>query len=284
MQSWIHLAAMAVALSAIAATTVSAATPGDAPTGDDLTRLRSRTVFFGHQSVGMNLLDGVQLIASGSGTGIRIAEFRAGEAVPPGTVAHAWVGTNHDPASKIDAFARAVDSFPAPGVDIALVKLCYVDFTADTDAAALLARYRAGIEGLQRRHPGTTFVHVTAPVSTVEGGARALLKQAMGKPPYGLLENVRREEYNQLLRRTYEGKEPVFDLARLESTAPDGRVETVEWKGKRVPAMVPAYTDDGGHLNREGKILAARALVSLLASVPVPPKPDAPKPSAAAAP
>lgn len=281
MQSWIHVAALAVAFSAIAATTASAATPGGASANDELIRLGSRTVFFGHQSVGMNVLDGVQLLASQSGTEVRIVELRPGDAVPPGSLAHAWVGKNHDPASKIEAFARAVDSLPAPGVDIAMVKLCYVDFTADTDAAALLARYRAGIEELQRRHPGTTFVHVTAPVSMLERGAKALLKQALGKAPYGLVENVRREEYNQLLRQSYEGKEPIFDLARLESTAPDGRVETVEWKGRRVPAMVPAYTDDGGHLNREGKLLAARALVSLLASVPVPPKPDAPKPSAA---
>jgi hypothetical protein len=277
-----HFAALAVAFSAVAATTASAATPGGSTAYDELTRLRSRTVFFGHQSVGMNVLDGVQLLASQLGTEVRIVELRPGEAVPPGSLAHAWVGKNHDPASKIEAFARAVDSLPAPGVDIALVKLCYVDFTSDTDAAAVLALYRVGIEGLQRRHPGTTFVHVTAPVSMLEHGAKALLKQAMGKAPYGLVENVRREEYNQLLRQSYEGKEPIFDLARLESTAPDGRVETVEWKGRRVPAMVPAYTDDGGHLNREGKLLAARALVSLLASVPVPPKHDAPKPSAAA--
>ena len=282
MQSWMHFAALAVAVSAVAATTASAATQGGSSANDELTRLRSRTVFFGHQSVGMNVLDGVQLLASQSGTEVRIVELRPGDAVPQGSLAHASVGKNRDPDSKLEAFARAVDSLPAPGVDIALVKFCYVDFSATTDAAAVLARYRVVIEGLQRRHPGTTFVHVTAPVTMLERGAKALLKQALGKAPYGLVENVRREEYNQLLRQAYEGKEPIFDLARLESTAPDGRLETVEWKGRRVPAMVPAYTDDGGHLNREGKLLAARALVSLLASVPIPPKPDGPKPSAAA--
>ena len=87
------------------------------------------------------------MLASQSGTEVRIVELRPGDAVPSGSLAHAWVGQNHDPDSKIEAFARAVDSLPAPGVDIALVKFCYVDFSADTDAAAVLARYRVGHRG-----------------------------------------------------------------------------------------------------------------------------------------
>ena len=273
MPSWIPVAALVVA--AFAITTAPAGDGAAKAVDQGLERLRSSTVFFGHQSVGMNLLEGLQLIARRSGKEFRVAEVSPGAPIAPGTLAHAWVGQNHDPAGKIEAFARAVDALPDPGVDVALLKLCYVDFAPDTDAAALLARYRSSIAELQRRHPRTTFVHVTAPVSRVQGGAKALLKQALGKVPYGLVENVRREEYNQLLRQAYEGKEPVFDLARVESTAPDGRVETVEWKGKRVPSLVPAYTDDGGHLNEEGKLRAASALLSLLAALPDTPDPGA---------
>ena len=38
--------------------------------------------------------------------------------------------------------------------------------------------------------------------------------------------------------------------------------------GARVPVLVPAYSDDGGHLNRVGRLRAARQLVSVIASAP----------------
>lgn len=270
MQSWIQIAGLVAAISVIAVTTAAAAgeAVGDPTVRAGLARLGGRTVFFGHQSVGMNVLEGLQLLATREGAELRIAEMKPGTVVRTGTIAHAWVGENQQPITKIDGFARALDAIPAPGVDIALVKLCYVDFSPDTDAAAILARYQAAIADLRRRHPRTTFIHVTAPLSTVQGGAKAMLKRVMGKQPYGLVENVRREEYNALLRQAYRGKEPFFDLARVESTAPDGRVETVEWKSGRVPALVPAYTEDGGHLNEEGRTRAARELLSVLASIP----------------
>jgi hypothetical protein len=76
---------------------------------------------------------------------------------------------------------------------------------------------------------------------------------------------VRRDEYNRLLRATYAGREPVFDLARVESTAPDGTRVTVTWNGITAPALSPAYTDDGGHLNARGRLAAAREFLTVLA-------------------
>jgi hypothetical protein len=54
----------------------------------------------------------------------------------------------------------------------------------------------------------------------------------------------------------------------MESTAPDGTPVTVEWNGSVAPAMAPAFTNDGSHLNEAGKLRAARELVSLLAAAP----------------
>ena len=137
-----------------------------------------------------------------------------------------------------------------------------------TDVKALFARYRATIDDLRTKNPGTTFVHVTAPLTVVQGGVKENLKRLLGRAPYGTIENMRREEYNTLLRQAYREREPIFDLARVESTAPDGTVVTTEWKGSVAPAMAPAYTDDGGHLNAAGKLRAARELVSVLAAIP----------------
>jgi lysophospholipase L1-like esterase len=111
-------------------------------------------------------------------------------------------------------------------------------------------------------------MHITAPLTIVQRGIKGNLKKMIGRTPSGAIENIRREEYNELLRQTYRGREPLFDLARVESTAPDGTAVTGEWKGKVAPEMAPAYTDDGGHLNAAGRLRAARELVSILASIP----------------
>jgi hypothetical protein len=111
-------------------------------------------------------------------------------------------------------------------------------------------------------------VHVTAPLTIVSGGLKASLKKLFGLAPYGIIENMRREEYNTLLRQTYQGREPIFDLARVESTALNGVAVSVEWKGSVVPVLDSVYTDDGGHLNTVGKLRAARELISVLASIP----------------
>jgi lysophospholipase L1-like esterase len=99
---------------------------------------------------------------------------------------------------------------------------------------------------------------------------KGLAKRLLGKAPYGLVENVRREQYNALLRKAYQGKEPLFDLAGVEATAPGGGASTASFGEQVVPALHPAYTDDGGHLNADGRRRAARALVAVLATLPAP--------------
>jgi lysophospholipase L1-like esterase len=42
----------------------------------------------------------------------------------------------------------------------------------------------------------------------------------------------------------------------------------VTWQGRTVPSLVPAYSEDGGHLNVEGQGRAARALLEVLADLP----------------
>lgn len=257
---------LVLAVAAISSAT-SLAADTDPRLRAELEQIAQKRIYFGHQSVGSNLLDGVKQLAEKAGVPVRIADVPSASGVPPATFGHTPVARNGDPVQKLQSFEQAMGQQPA-GVDIALVKFCYVDISADTDAKSLFARYRATMDGLKARHPGTTFVHVTAPLTIAQGGLKASLKGLIGRVPYGVTENRRREEYNTLLRQTYQGREPVFDLARAESTAPDGTAVTVEWKGNASPAMAPVYTDDGGHLNAAGKLRAARELISVLASIP----------------
>jgi hypothetical protein len=197
-----------------------------------------------------------------------VVETTDASAVAPGTLAHAFVAENGDPERKLASFEQALDSGLGDAVDVALLKFCYVDFGPSTDAASLFAKYQATLGRLRSRHPRLTFVHVTVPLTTVQGGLRGLVKRVLGRAPAGQAENAKREEFSDLLRSAYVGREPVFDLARLEATAPDGSPVGSADGPRRVPALAAAYTSDGGHLNPEAQARLARALVRVLASTP----------------
>src|SRR4051794_9746643 len=231
---------------------------------DDLKLLAHERIYFGHQSVGKNVLDGLQELSVAAGVPLRIAELpRAADLDGPG-VGHLFVPENGDPLRKLAEFKRALGT--GSQADVALVKFCYVDINADTDMRALFDAYRETVDELRAKNPRTTFVHVTLPLTTVQTGPKAWVKWLLGRAPYGTIENVKRDQYNTLLRRTYAGQEPIFDLARLESIAADGTQATVEWDGTVAPALVPAYSEDGGHLNRIGRLRAAEEFVRVLAA------------------
>jgi hypothetical protein len=229
----------------------------------DLERVARERIYFGHQSVGANLLQGVAELAAQAGVSVRIVRADRASDAPPASFGHTFVAENGRPLEKLESFRTALGAAP---VDIALLKFCYVDIGPDTDVQALFARYRDTIAELRQSHPHTVFIHVTLPLTTVQTGWKAIAKRLLGRAPYGTVENVRREEYNRLLRESYAGREPLFDLARIESTAPDGTPVRVRWDGVLAPALSAAYTDDGAHLNPEGRRRAARELIAVLAS------------------
>lgn len=267
MSAFQTVAGTLLAFATVGASAAAYAFEVDANLRADLQRIAQRKIFFGHRSVGRNLLDGVSQLSATAGVPVHMAETPNAGGVGAATFGHALVDRNGDPFLKIRSFEQAMGQQPT-GLDIALVKFCYVDFSANTDAKALFARYQTTFNELKARNPGTAFVHVTAPLTTVQGGFKESLKRLLGRAPYGTLENIRREEYNILMREAYKGREPFFDIARIESTAPDGSAVSTEWKGSVAPAMFPAYTDDGGHLNETGRLRAARELVSILAAIP----------------
>lgn len=258
---------LTLAVVMVGTTTTAHAADVDENLRKDFERIAQKRIYFGHQSVGGNLIEGIQQLSTIASVPIRVFETPTANGVEATGLGHTFVARNGDPFQKLKSFEQAMGQQPT-GLDIALVKFCYVDITADTDVKVLFARYRATIDGLKTKNPSTTFVHITVPLTTVQGGFKGSLKKLIGRAPHGAIENIRREEYNELLRQEYRGREPLFDLARIESTAPDGTAVTGEWKGSVAPAMAPAYTDDGGHLNAAGRLRAARELVSVLAAIP----------------
>jgi hypothetical protein len=226
--------------------------------------MSNRRILFGHQSVGMNILEGVQDLATERpGKGLSVVKYSAPDQMNVPGLFHALVGENDDPASKISSFTKLVEGGLGDRIEIAFFKFCYVDIVRDTDVDRLFADYRQGMESLKKRYPRVKFVHVTVPLTTPTPAFKALVKRLMGKEE----NNVNRNRFNDLLRREYEGREPVFDLARVESTYPDGRRATFARGKITYSSMVPDYTDDGGHLNKKGRKIAARELLIFLASL-----------------
>jgi hypothetical protein len=257
-----------LAVVALGTTTMAYSAADDAKLRADLQRVAQQRIFFGHQSVGDNLLDGIKQLSTIAGVPVRIVEAKTASSVGSATIGQTYIADNEYPLKKLKSFDQAMGQKQS-GLDVALMKFCFVDFKAGTDVNALFTSYRTTIEELKARNPGTTFVHVTAPLTSEQSGPKEFMKRMLGRG--GSAVNIRREEYNSLLRKTYQGREPIFDLARVESTAPDGTAVTVERSGIAVPVMDSVYTDDGGHLNSVGKLRAAREFISVLAAIPVRP-------------
>jgi hypothetical protein len=235
------------------------------------TALAGKRIFFGHQSVGYNIIDGIRdIVKEHDYIKLNVVETRGPAEFDRPLLAHAQVGRNQNPASKIEDFTNIMDAGIGGKADIAFFKFCYVDVTRNADPKKIFDRYSTAMENLKRRYPRTRFVHVTVPLCSTPKGIEKNLKQCVksliGRP--GVLDdNLMRERYNELLRDAYSGKEPVFDLALTESINAKG-LRCYAVKGtEKVPVLAPEYTDDGGHLNTLGRRKAAEQLLIVLAEI-----------------
>lgn len=231
----------------------------------NLQRISKKKIYFGHMSVGENILDGVRdIMREHPDIQLNIVETNSPSSFDQPIFAHSRIGNNGDPKSKIDAFVQYMDGGIGNSADIAFFKFCYIDILSVTDADEVFNRYRTAIEILKRKYPKVTFVHVTAPLRVVQTGFLVPIKKIISRPLGGYEDNIKRKRFNDLLRQEYEGKDPIFDLARIESTYPDGRQSTFDNEEKSYEALVAVYTYDGGHLNEIGRKIVAGQLLSFL--------------------
>lgn len=246
--------------------TVPAYTMNDT-TRQDLALLQSARIFFAHQSVGGNIMDGVQDLLKESGMTLTILDHEVDPAtLPSAFLMHTPIGKNSEPKTKCDDFKRIIDQQLAGRIDYALLKFCYIDIDENTDVDALFNYYRSVLDGLKTRHPDITFIHVTAAMRQVDRGFGVWIRELLGKPNRTKLANIKRCEFNERLRNTY-ADDPLFDLAASESTYPDGNREIFTYQGKTCYGLIGAYTLDGGHLNELGRKYVAADFVHSIAAV-----------------
>lgn len=232
-----------------------------------IARLGGRTLIFGHMSVGYDIVNGLLAVQAADGrlAGLNVREVKdAAEIAGPG-IYHVRNGPNGRPAEKCSNFAAVLEKANSVArLDAALFKFCYVDIQAETDVEGLFKTYVATVNEVRRRFPGLVVVHVTTPLMAHGFTMKARLKNLLKGDPG----NVQRNRFNAMLLKEYGGREPVFDLAAVESTRPDGSRETFTWKGVSYQALWTGYTTDGGHLNDQGKRVAALELLRVLSALP----------------
>jgi hypothetical protein len=230
--------------------------------------LSEKRIFFGHQSVGFNILDGIRDVMEDSPeVKLRIIEStnHAGLAAP--AFVHSRVGRNGDPESKIESFTVFMESCTGGKIDIAFFKFCFVDFGPKTDVQTIFENYKNRFSKLRAAHPETKFVHFTVPLSVNQTGWKAWIKKLLGRRLEGYAENEAREKFNRMLRAEYSAGQPFFDLAKIESALPNNRRVAGEDGGKAYFGLAPQYTDDGAHLNTLGRRVVAEQLLCFLAQL-----------------
>lgn len=245
-------------------------TPGlgeaEAQTGE-VARWRSlaqRAVYFGHQSVGEDITAGIDELNQHLKLGLRIVLTRDPSAIAQPAFTHFHAGMNLQPATKNAAMLKMLQDRPRPDRAIVLLKYCYVDIGSQTDVRSLFDSYREMVRAIKSRYPDVIIVHSTAPLTTVETTMKAGVKRLLGRKSVRD-DAVARHRYNALVRTAYAGREPLFDIARVESTRADGSLATVVSNGEQLEIMAEENTRDGGHLNERGRVIAAKALLNALA-------------------
>jgi len=235
-----------------------------------LRELSQKKLFFGHQSVGFNIIDGINDIMNDNPElKLNFVEYNSLSDFNTSNFVHAIEGNNTEPDTKLDSFSEHIKEGIGGIADFAFLKLCYVDFNADSDINKIFDYYRSSMEQLKQSYPETTFIHLTAPIVSqkidIITGIKNMIKRIIGKPVNEIyLSNIKRTQFNELMIETYEGKEPLFDLARVESMFLDGKRQYHELNGNIYYSMIPEYTDDGGHLNEKGRRFVAEQFIIFL--------------------
>ena len=255
----------------------------DEVTAAEWQALAQRRVFFGHQSVGRNMMEGIRaVLAQRPDIGLKLVQTSDPSSVEGPALFDANIGENRRPASKADAFVRVVEAGLGKGA-LAMYKYCYIDVAGGTDIDALFEAYREQTRRLERAQPGVTLVHVTMPLKTAPEGLKETVKTMLGRPTETAL-NIKRNRFNELMRTEYGSRAPVFDLARLESSRPDGSRAFTRYQGRPVDMLAPEWTYDNGHLNEAGRRHVAEQFLVMLARLAAAPVGAPASAGAAAAP
>lgn len=223
-------------------------------------RVKQKKIYFAHMSVGHNILNGISDIAEK----INIQELDEQFQFNIPVFSHSKIGENTKPLLKIDDFSKKLTEDIGENIDIAFLKLCYVDINSASEIDLLFNHYFDTYNKLHKKFPKITFIHFTVPLTTQQKGIKAIIKKILGREVRGYTDNLNRQKFNELIRKNYIH---VFDLAEIESTRPDGTRTVHTINGKIYYSLFPGYTEDGGHLNKKAGEIVAEKLLTFISKI-----------------
>jgi hypothetical protein len=230
--------------------------------------LANKKIYFGHQSVGFNIIDGIiDIMQEMPNIKLNIQETNNPNDFNVPVFAHYRIGKNGDPISKIAEFKKAIENGIGDKVDITFMKLCYVDIEKGTNIEKVFKYYNETMNYLESKYPKVKFIHFTVPLKSTNSGIKTKIKKFLGLLSSEEEDNKKRELYNQLLLKKYSKSKMVFNLSEYESTYPDGKKLVFQAGNQLFSSLIPEYTDDGGHLNGLGRKIIAKQLLLFLQSL-----------------
>lgn len=228
---------------------------------NEIKEINNERIFFGHKSVGNNILQGIKEISTER---LAILNINNASELPNAYILEANIGDNGNPKGKIDEFTKIVNQLAQNRLTIAMMKLCFVDLKENSNVNEIFNYYSAKMDSLRIKYPDLVIIHFTVPLTSKRTILSMVKDFIKGRSNKSMLDNVIRNKYNELIFSKYPNN-LIFDLAKFESTYPDGSQEQYIYNGKHYNSLVPDYTDDGGHLNEKGRQMVAKNLISFLA-------------------
>lgn len=214
-----------------------------------------KRVFFGHQSIGGQVMKGVTAFTRQAGLGTPTYPDPTATSLPRtgGLFAQSHVGRNGQPFDKLADFDRILRSGVGSQIDVAVFKFCYADIrTRTNDPVAVFNAYRSTMSALERDFPNVTFIYATEPI------VMAANSDAPNNIPRGVFNNLVRAEYGATGR--------IWDIAAIQSTTFDGTRVLGTYQGQTFEALNPAFAaPDQRHIYGAGETAAAGPLLELIA-------------------
>ena len=232
-------------------------------------KLANKKIYFGHQSVGYDIIDGINdIIREFPNINLNVKKTKDANDFDNPIFAHSGVGQNKDPLFKCNDFKKNIESGIGDKVDIAFFKYCWADVQKDTEVEQILEYYFDATSFLETKYPDVRFIYVTIPLMVPQSplSLKGIVKRMLGRTYLGQEEeNIKRSRFNELLREKCKDK-ILFDLENIETTYPDGERYIVKRGNLRYLSLIPEYTDDGGHPNELSRKIIAKELLKLIVS------------------
>lgn len=228
--------------------------------------LAQKKFYFGHQSVGQNIIDSLEKVMSSSPmVHLNVVETLSSEDFGQPLFAHSRIGQNRNPKGKIDHFRKILENGIGQAADVAFFKFCFIDVVKTTDVESLINYYDETVASLRTKFPQLRIITVTVPLTNAPKNPKARIKRILGMGPPIEADNIKRNIMNAHLRQRYSNA--TWDLANIEASGAGGKKASFQDGGQTYLLLNPSYTYDGGHLNAIGSQAVAMDLLLYLLSI-----------------